>query len=79
MLTVLKQAQKITIVVLGESHKTVITFDIQLYERAMKLQMHTAPALDQPVFRLREMHTVDMAALRALGSSIEDSALMMRG
>jgi len=72
MLTVLKQAQNITTVVLGEGHKTVITFDLQLYEKAMKLQMHTAPALDHLVFRLGEMHTV-MAALRALGSSIEDS------
>ena len=72
MLTVLKQALNITTMVLGEGHKTVITFDLQLYEKAMKLQMHTAPALDHLVFRLGEMHTV-MAALRALGSSIEDS------
>ena len=72
MLTVLKQAQNITTVVLGESHKTVITFDLQLYEKAVKLQLHTAPALDHLVFRLGELHTV-MAALRAIGSSIEDS------
>ena len=52
MLTVLKQAQNITTVVLGESHKTVITFDLQLYEKAVKLQLHTAPALDHLVFRL---------------------------
>lgn len=72
MLTVLKQAQNITTVVLVESHKTVINSDLQLYEQAVKLQMHTAPVLDHLVFRLGEIHTV-MAALRALGSSIEDS------
>ena len=34
MLTVLMQAQQITAVVMGENHKTVITFDLQLYEKA---------------------------------------------
>ena len=72
MLTVLKQAQNITTAVLGEGHKTVITFDLQLYEKAVKLQLHKAPALNHLVFRLGEMHTL-MAALRALGTSIEDS------
>ena len=72
MLTVLKQAQNITTVVLGESHKTVITFDLQPYEKAVKLQLHTAPVLDHLVLRLGELHTV-IAALRALGTSIEDS------
>ena len=72
MLTVLKQAQNITTVVLGESQKAVVTFDLQLYEKAVKLQLHTAPALDHLVFWLGELHTV-MAALRAIGSSIEDS------
>ena len=68
----LKQAQNITTVVLGESHKTVITFDLHLYEKAFKLQQHTARVLDHLVLRLGELHTV-MAALRALGTSIEDS------
>ena len=72
MLTVLKQAQNITTAVLGEGHKTVITFDLQLYLKAIKLQLHKAPALNHLVFRLGEMHTL-MAALRALGTSIEDS------
>ena len=31
---------------MGENHKTVITFDLQLYEKAVKLQMHKAPDLD---------------------------------
>ena len=72
MLTVLMQAQKITAVVMGENHKTVITFDLQLYEKAMKLQMHKAPDLDHLVFRIGEMHTI-MASLRALGASIDGS------
>ena len=71
-MTVLKQAQNITTVVLGESHKTVITFDLHLYENAFKLQQHTARVLDHLVLRLGELHTV-MAALRVLGTSIEDS------
>ena len=72
MMTVLKQAQNITTVVLRESHKAVITFDLQLYEKTVKLQLLTAPALDHFVLRLGELHTV-MAALRVLGTSIEDS------
>ncbi|MES9879620.1 MAG: hypothetical protein ABW185_01920, partial [Sedimenticola sp.] len=74
LLTVLKQAQKITTLVMGESHKTVITFDLQLYERAVKLQMHSAPALYHLVFRIGEMHTV-LASLRAVGSFIEESGI----
>ena len=50
MLTVLMQAQKITAVVMGENHKTVITFDLQLYKKAVKLQLHKAPDLDHLVF-----------------------------
>ena len=72
MLTVLMQAQKITAVVMGENHKIVITFDLQLYEKAVKLQMHKAPDLDHLVSRIGEMHTI-MASLRALGASIDDS------
>ena len=72
MLTVLMLAQKITAVVMGENHKTVITFDLQLYEKAVKLQMHKAPDLDHLVFRIGEMHTI-MASLRALGASIDGS------
>ena len=72
MLTVLMQAQKITAVVMGENHKTVITFDLHLCEKAVKLQMHKAPDLDHLVFRIGEMHTI-MASLRALGASIDGS------
>ena len=57
---------------MGEGRKAVITFDLQLYERAVKLQMHKAPTLNNLVFRIGEMHTV-MTSLRALGTSIDDS------
>ena len=50
MLTVLMQAQKITAVVMGENHKTVIMFDLQLYEKAVKLQLYKVPDLDHLVF-----------------------------
>ena len=72
MLTVLMQAQKITVVVIGENHRTVITFDLQLYEKAVKLQMHKAPDFDHLVFRIGEMHTI-IASLRDLGASIDVS------
>ena len=72
MLAVLMQAQKITAVVMGENHKTVITFELQLCEKAVKLQMHKAPDLDHLVFRIGEMHTI-MASLRDLGASIDSS------
>ena len=45
----------------------VITFDLQLYEKDVKLQMHKAPDLDHLVFRIGEMHTI-MASLRDLGA-----------
>lgn len=74
MLTVLMQAQKITAIVMGENRKTIITFDLQLYEMAVKLQLYKAPEFDHMIFRIGEMHTV-MTSLRALGASIEDSGL----
>ena len=79
MLTVLKQVQNISTVVTKDSRKTVITFDLQLYQKAPKLQLHayTVPALDHHVFRLGELPT-EMTALRALGTSIEDSAFDYR-
>lgn len=65
MLTVLQQAQKINTVIMGPDRKPVITFDLQLYEMAVKLQIHIAPQLNHLIFRLGEMHTV-MTSLRAL-------------
>ena len=74
ILTILKQSQKITATVVGDNQKTVITLDMQLYEKAVKLQLHKAPEFNNVLFRIGEMHTV-MAALCALGDSIEDSGI----
>ena len=71
-LTVLMQAQKITAVVMGENHKTAITFDLQLYEKAVELHTYLLPLHNRLVFRTGEMHTI-MASLRALGASIDGS------
>ena len=60
------QAQKITAVVMGENHKIVITFDLQLYEKAVKLQMHKAPDLDHLVSRIGEMQSI-ISYLRGVG------------
>ena len=39
LLTVLKQAQHINTIVLGPNRKTIITLDMQLYEKAKQLEM----------------------------------------
>ena len=59
---------------MGKKHKTLITFDLQLYEHALKLPIYSTQSLDHLVFGLVGMHTV-MALLRALWSSIEDSGV----
>lgn len=74
LMTILMQAQHITVKIMGNNHKTIITFDMQLYEKAVKLQMSKKPQLDNFVFRVGELHVV-MNALRALGDSIESSGL----
>ena len=66
MLTVSKQAEKITAVVMETNRKMVITFDLQLYEMAVKLQLHEAPELGNMIFCL-------VTSLQALGTSIEES------
>ena len=60
--------------VVGEKYLTVITFDMALYERALQL-VDSRPDLKGKVIpRLGELHTV-MAALRAIGSSVENSGI----
>jgi hypothetical protein len=74
MLTVILQASKLKTLVTGEEHPTVITFDMALYEKAVQL-VDARDDLKRTVFpRLGELHTV-MAALRALGTSIENSGI----
>ncbi len=74
MLTVILQASKLKTLVTGEDHPTVITFDMALYEKAVQL-VDARDDLKGIIFpRLGELHTV-MAALRALGTSIENSGI----
>lgn len=74
MLTVILQASQLKKLVVGEEHPTVITFDMALYEKAVQL-LDSREFLKRTVLpRLGELHTV-MAALRALGTSIENSGI----
>ena len=74
MLTVIQQASKLKSLVIGEEHPTVITFDMAVYEKAVQL-LDSRDDLKRTVLpRLGELHTV-MAALRALGTSIENSGI----
>jgi len=74
MLTVILQASKLKTLVTGEEHPTVISFDMALYEKAVQL-VDARGDLKRTVFpMLGELHTV-MAALRALGTSIENSGI----
>lgn len=72
--TILKQAECITETVIGQNRKSIITLDMQLYEKAIKLQMYKTPELHNFLFRVGELHIV-MNSLRALGKSIQESGL----
>lgn len=74
LLTVLKQAQGINTAVVGPDRKTVITLDMQLYEKAKQLEMSRQDCKGKWVLRIGELHTT-MAALRAAGNLIEGSGL----
>ena len=74
MLTVATQAHALKELVVGEKFLTVISFDMALYEKFV-LMIDTMPHLKSKILpRLGELHAV-MAALRALGSSIENSGI----
>ena len=74
LLTVMLQAYQLKNLVVGEDHPAVITFDMALYEKAVQL-LDARPNLKSKIFpRLDELHAV-MAALRALGTSIENSGI----
>ncbi len=73
-LTVMLQASKLKSLVVGQDHPTVISFDMALYEKAVQL-LDARPNLKKEILpRLGELHAV-MAALRALGTSIENSGI----
>ena len=73
LLTVLKQAQGITMKVMGPNYKTVITLDIGLYKPAKQLQMARKDT-DHLILRPGELHIV-MAQLRCIGAYIENSGI----
>lgn len=73
-LTVLKQAIQLKELAVGEKHVTVITFDMALYEKVIQLVDSHSDLKGKVMPRLGELHVV-MCALRALGSSIENSGI----
>ena len=74
MLTVILQASQLKSLVIDEEHPTVITFDMTLYDKAVQLLDSMDDLKRTVISRLDELHTV-MAALRALGTSIENSGI----
>ena len=74
LVTVLKQAHHVNAIVVGHNRKIVITLDMQLYEKAMRLQMYREDCKDKWILRIGELHTV-MAALWTIGTVISNSGL----
>lgn len=74
MLTAMLQASQLKTLVVGQDHPTVIAFDMALYEKAVQL-LDARPNLKNEIFpRPGELHAV-MAALSALGTSVENSGI----
>ena len=74
LLTVIMQANQLKNLVIGENHPTLITFDMALYEKVVQMIDSCSELKKKIIPRLGELHTV-MAALRALGTSIENSGI----
>ena len=72
LFTVLELTQNISAVVMGPDRKTVITLDLDLYERAIKIQ--STQENTNWVLRAGELH-ICFAALHALGKYVEESGL----
>ena len=72
LFTALMQAQGISAHVMGPDHKTVITLDLDLYERAVKLQSSTGNA--NWILRIGELHAC-FASLHAEGKFLEGSGV----
>ena len=71
--TALCLAQKINACVMGNGRTTVITLDLDLYERAVKIRATTGNK-EYWVLRLGELHIM-FALLKALGKYIEGSGI----
>jgi hypothetical protein len=76
LVTVLKQTQHISAEVVGPERKTIITLDMDLYMRAVRLQQLRKDCIDKWILRLGKFHVV-LCALRicALGSVVENSGI----
>ena len=70
--TALCLAQDISAYVVGPGHKTVITLDLDLYERALRLQSATENT--NWILRVGELHAC-FASLHAIAKYVEDSGL----
>ena len=70
--SVLSLTQEISAVVVGPERRTIITLDLDLYERALKIQQSVNT--DRWVLRAGELH-ICFAALHALGKYLEGSGL----
>ena len=57
-MTVLKQAKKINIILVGETHKTVVSLDMGLYKPTQKLLMLKRNEIKNVVLRPGELHIV---------------------
>ena len=75
LLTVLKQAQGITVKVVGANRKTIVSLDMGLYLPAKKLQM-ACDDLKHIILCPGELHIL-MAQLRTIGAFIENSGIDM--
>ena len=72
--TSLKLAQSITTHVAYGSTKTIITLDLDLYERALQLRNSRDDLRDKFILRLGELHIV-FAQCRAIGAFIENTGV----
>ena len=73
LLTVLMQAQAISVKVVGPARKTVISLDLGLYQPAKKLQM-ARQDLQNLILTPGELHSV-MAVLRSIGAYMDSSGI----
>jgi len=74
LMTVLQQCCRMKELAVGKDHPTVVSCDLALYEKVVQL-LDANPDLKGKIFpRLGELHVV-MAALRGLGTSIENSGI----
>ena len=74
LLTIWKQSQHISSHIVGSEKKIIITLDMDLYKRAIKLQALNVHLQDQYVLLVGECLTVP-CSLRTLGSFIEGSGI----